>query len=163
MAKSSPCLRVSVAKLKFVQVRQATPADLPALLALDTGSPTAAHWSESEYRRVLAEAAHVILVIGEDAPQGFIVGRDLGPEWEIQNIVVARPMQRRGLATQLVQELLGFARDRAAQAVYLEVRESNSAARALYSRMGFIETGRRKAYYSNPEEDAVLYRKLFLR
>jgi len=144
-----------------MQVRTATLADLPALLALVTGSATAAHWTEAEYHRLLTESARVALVIGEDSVQGFIVGRDLGREWEIENVVVAPSEQRRGLGTQLVQELLGMARRRGARDVYLEVRESNGAARSLYSKMGFTESGRRKSYYSNPEEDAVLYRKLF--
>ena len=146
-----------------LRVRPATLSDLPALLALEAGSATAAHWSENEYRRLLGEAAHVVLVIGEDALQGFVVGRELGAEWEIENVVVARPLQRRGLATQLVQELLGLARSRGAAAVYLEVRESNRAARALYSKLGFREAGRRKSYYGSPEEDAVVYRNLFPR
>ena len=136
------------------------PADLPALRALDAGSATAAHWREADYRRLLDEAGGVILVIGEEVLQGFIAGQDLGPEWEIENVVVASPAQRRGLGRRLVQELLTMAGDRGAQSVYLEVRESNRAARALYSRVGFAETGRRKSYYSNPEEDAVLYRKI---
>jgi ribosomal-protein-alanine N-acetyltransferase len=42
--------------------------------------------------------------------------------------------------------------------VYLEVRESNRAARSLYVKCAFIESGHRKSYYSEPEEDAVLYR-----
>ena len=144
-----------------MQVRAATPADLPALLALEGDSAAAAHWSEAEYRRLFAEAARVVLVIEEDSVQGFIVGRDLGPEWEIENIVVASSGQRRGLGTRLVQKLLDLARSRGAQVVFLEVRESNSAARALYSKSGFVETGRRNSYYRNPEEDALVCKKLF--
>jgi [ribosomal protein S18]-alanine N-acetyltransferase len=143
------------------RVRPATPADLPALLALEGQSAGAAHWSEAEYRRLFAEAARVVLVIGEDAVQGFIVGRDLGPEWEIENIVVASSVQRRGLGTRLVKKLLDLTRSRGAQAVFLEVRESNRAARALYSKSGFVETGRRRGYYKNPEEDALVCKKLF--
>jgi len=158
--KYSPRRKESLSR---VQVRTAALADIPALLALEASAATAAHWSENEYRRLLSESAHVVLVIGEDAVQGFIVGRELGAEWEIENVVVARPLQRRGLATQLVQELLSLARSRGAAAVYLEVRESNGAARALYSKLGFREAGRRKSYYSSPEEDAVVYRNLFPR
>ena len=143
------------------RVRPATPADLATLLALEGGSAGAAHWSKAEYQRVFAEAGRVVLVIEEDSVQGFIVGRDLGPEWEIENIVVASSVQRRGLGSRLVQELLDLARNRGAQAVFLEVRESNSAARALYCKMGFTESGRRKSYYRNPEEDALVCRKLF--
>jgi len=144
-----------------VQVRPATPADLPALLALESSAVSAAHWSEAEYHRLLAEAGRAVLLIEEDAVQGFIVGRDLGPEWEIENIVIAGSEQRHGLGSRLVEELLSLARRRGAQAVFLEVRESNRAARALYSRMGFTESGRRKSYYRNPEEDALVCRKLF--
>jgi len=144
-----------------VQVRPATPADLPSLLALEASSLTAAHWSAAEYHRLFTESARVVLVIGEAAVDGFIVGRALGPEWEIENIVIAPSVQRRGLGTRLVRELLGLAGGRGARAVYLEVRESNRAARALYSKLGFRETGRRRSYYRNPEEDAVVYRKLF--
>ncbi len=144
-----------------MQVRAATPADLPALLALEAGSAAAAHWSEAEYHRLFAEAARAILVIGEDAVQGFIVGRDLGPEWEIENVVIASSAQRRGLGTRLVQKLLDLARSRGAHVVFLEVRESNRAARFLYSKSGFVETGRRRGYYKNPEEDALVCKKLF--
>ncbi|HXP46669.1 MAG TPA: ribosomal protein S18-alanine N-acetyltransferase [Terriglobales bacterium] len=147
--------------MKLETVRPATPADLLALLELEGGSAAAAHWSEAEYHRVFAEAARTVLVIGEDAVQGFIVGRDLGPEWEIENIVVASSVQRRGLGTRLVQKLLDLARSRGAQAVFLEVRESNRAARALYSKSGFVETGRRRGYYKSPEEDALVCKKLF--
>ncbi len=142
------------------RVRVATPADLPALLALDRGAPTAAHWSEADYRRLFAEAGHVALVVEEGTVEGFIVARDLGPEWEIENIVIAGSAQGRGLGTRLVQELLELAQTQGAQAVFLEVRESNRAARALYAKSGFVESGRRKSYYRNPDEDALLYKKL---
>lgn len=143
------------------RVRLATPADIPALLALDRGAPTAAHWSEADYQRLFAEAAGCLtMVIEWDDLQGFLVARDLGPEWEIENIVIANSAQRRGLGARLVQEVLERAQTQATQAVCLEVRESNQAARGLYSKLGFVESGRRKSYYRNPEEDAVLYKKL---
>jgi len=142
-------------------VRAAIPADLPALLALDRAAPAAAHWNEAEYRQLFTkDTGHFTLVIEEDYVRGFIVGRDLGPEWEIENIVIANSAQRRGLGTRLVQEVLERAQTQGAQAVLLEVRESNRAARGLYSKLGFVENGRRKSYYGNPEEDAVLYRKI---
>jgi ribosomal-protein-alanine N-acetyltransferase len=143
-----------------VLVRAALSADLPVLLALDRAAPTAAHWTEAQYRRFLTEdTGHVTLVIEEDYVQGFIVGRDLGLEWEIENIVVAETARRRGVGERLVGELLALARNRGVQAVFLEVRESNGRARALYSKLGFIESGRRKSYYGSPEEDALLYKK----
>jgi ribosomal-protein-alanine N-acetyltransferase len=142
------------------RIRTATPADIPALLVLDRGAPTAAHWSEADCLRLFSEAGRVALVIEEDCVHGFVFGRDLGAEWEIENIVVASPAQRRGLGERLVEELLGLARKHGVQAVFLEVRESNRAARALYSKSGFVESGRRESYYRNPEEDAILYKKI---
>jgi len=149
-------------KLETVfRVRAAILADLPALLALDRAAPEAAHWSEAEYRRLFTEdTAHVTLVIEEDYVHGFIVGRKLGLEWEIENIAVAEALRRRGLGERLVRELLSLASNRGAQGIFLEVRESNEAARGLYSKMGFVETGRRKSYYTTPEEDALLYKKI---
>lgn len=145
-----------------MQVRPATPADIPALLALERSAPTAAHWTDADYTQLFAEGTkHVTIVIGDDYVQGFIVARDLGPEWEIENIVIAASAQRRGLGTRVVQELLDRAQTQGAQAVFLEVRESNWAARGLYSKLGFVASGRRKSYYGNPEEDALLYKKLF--
>ena len=143
-----------------MQVRAATPADIPALLALERAAPTAAHWSEADYHRLFSEAGRVALLIEEECTRGFIVGRDLGLEWEIENIVVASSAQGRGLGKRLVGELLDLAGKRGAQAVFLEVRESNRAARALYSKSGFVVSGRRRSYYRNPQEDAILYKKL---
>jgi ribosomal-protein-alanine N-acetyltransferase len=145
--------------MKCVHVRLATPGDLPALLALERGAPTAAHWSEADYQQLFA-AGRVTLVIEKDHVQGFITARHLGPEWEIENIVIASEVQRRGLGTRLVQELLRLAQAQGAKEVFLEVRESNRAARALYSKMGFVESRRRKSYYRNPDEDAIVYKKL---
>ncbi len=142
------------------RARSATPADIPAMLELERVATTAAHWSETDYRSLFAETSgRVALVIEDGSVQGFIVGRDLGPEWEIENIVVASSAQRRGLGARMIQEFFTLARDRGAQAIFLEVRQSNRAARALYSKLGFVETGRRKSYYQDPEEDAILYKK----
>ena len=89
---------------------------------------------------------------------GFVAGRVLDNEWEIENIVVAGPARRRGFGTRLLGEFLELARCRGAQAVFLEVRESNLAARRLYEKWAFVQSGRRKLYYREPEEDAIVFR-----
>jgi ribosomal-protein-alanine N-acetyltransferase len=78
-------------------------------------------------------------------------------EWEIENAVVAPEFRRRGVGHDLIRELLRQAQMASGTAVWLEVRESNFAARGLYEKHGFRETGRRRAYYEDPSEDAVLY------
>jgi len=145
----------------MIRVRPATASDIPAMLSLEHHSVTAAHWSEEVYRRALDPAARperVVLVIEEGAVLGFLVARVLADEWEIENVAVSGPARRRGLGSRLVGELLDRARDRGVRAVSLEVRESNRAARLLYEKWAFLPAGRRKAYYTDPVEDALLFR-----
>ncbi len=146
------------------RVRAATINDIPTLRAIEKDSPTAAHWTEAQYRAALEPAAvpeRVSWLIEDEAVLGFIVARVLGDEWEIENVAVAAAAQRRGLGSQLVGELLDAARIRSARSVFLEVRQSNQAAQRLYERWGFVPAGRRKSYYSDPPEDALLFRYSF--
>jgi ribosomal-protein-alanine N-acetyltransferase len=144
-----------------MRIRLATPADIPTMMTLERHAATAAHWSKAQYETVFSNDVpfRVVLVLEEEAAVlGFIAGRAVGEEWEIENITVAGPVRRRGLGTRLLGEFLDLARGRSAVAVFLEVRESNFAARRLYEKWAFVETGRRKDYYREPEEDAIVYR-----
>jgi ribosomal-protein-alanine N-acetyltransferase len=89
---------------------------------------------------------------------GFLVAQHLAPEWELENIVVAPAARRKGVGKRLIEWLLEEARGAQSESVFLEVRESNTIARALYETTGFQQVGRRKSYYSAPSEDAILYR-----
>jgi ribosomal-protein-alanine N-acetyltransferase len=142
-----------------MRIRTAIRDDFPALLSLERAAGSAAHWTEAAYGRVFDPDAprRIALVADDGAVRAFLVARAAGGEWEIENVVVAEPARRQGLGSSLVRHLLALATQDAADAVWLEVRESNAAARALYLRCGFRETGRRRGYYSDPEEDAVLY------
>jgi ribosomal-protein-alanine N-acetyltransferase len=150
-----------------LRVRPATAADIPVMLALEKHAVTAAHWSPERYQEVFATAPsshgnrRLALVIEEATVQGFLVARVVDREWEIENIAVCGPARRRGLGTRLLGEFLDAARAEGADAVFLEVRESNHAARALYEKWAFVESGRRKRYYRDPEEDAIVYRLCF--
>ncbi len=129
------------------------------MMALERHAVTAAHWSREQYETAFESDVREVLVLEEgSAVQGFLVGRRVDAEWEIENVAVAGPARRNGLGTRLVGEFLNLARSQGAQSVYLEVRESNQAARLLYKKWAFVESGRRKDYYRDPEEDAVLYR-----
>jgi ribosomal-protein-alanine N-acetyltransferase len=88
---------------------------------------------------------------------GFLVARHIAPQWELENIVVASAARRKGVGKRLLDTLLAHAMSTNSDTVFLEVRESNTTARSLYESRGFHETGRRKSYYTNPQEDAVLY------
>jgi ribosomal-protein-alanine N-acetyltransferase len=87
---------------------------------------------------------------------GFLVALCLGQEWEIENLVVDSAFRRQGCAKLLLRELLSRAGNQGAGRVLLEVRESNQAARAFYTQWGFQMIGRRRNYYRDPGEDAIL-------
>ena len=160
-----------------MRIRPATTADIPAMIELEQKCPTAAHWTPRQYQVALrteesGDSKRLVLVVeqkvevgtaseGRETPEllAFLVAHDLGPEWELENIVVAPSARRKGLGARLVGELLSHAREAGNEHVFLEVRESNQAARILYEKSGFEETGRRSGYYLNPPEDAILYHR----
>ena len=141
----------------MLRIRPATPNDAPSILALERTAAGAAHWSPEQYQEILSSPSRVVLVAeGDGRLQGFLIAR-CGIDWEIENLVVAEELRNQGLGTELVGQLLDLARHHEAETILLEVRESNTAARTLYAKLHFHESGRRKAYYHDPEEDAVLY------
>ena len=141
-------------------IRLATPGEIDALLALEREAPTAAHWSRAQYEAIFqASAPRRLCLVAESGPlQAFLVAQTAGPEWELENIVVASLARRQGLGTLLLRGLLEHARQQHALAVLLEVRASNAAARSLYQSCGFIEAGSRPSYYQDPKEDAIICR-----
>jgi len=134
-------------------------------MALEQQSATAAHWGPEQYRQLVSASSPTSALVIEDTSkqsvQGFLVTRSIGRDWEIENMVIGERSRRRGLGTHLLEEFLQHARQRGAAAVFLEVRESNLAARALYEKLNFKEIGRRKSYYRDPEEAAILFRLQF--
>ncbi len=156
-----------------MNIRIATPDDLGSMMDLARESVSAAHWTAEQYGAVFSQSEKVrrlaIVAIetreggsahiaDNDSVLGFLVARHLDPEWELENIAVAPRARRKGIGKQLLHALLAAARETHSESVLLEVRDSNKPARALYERAGFQQGGRRKSYYSNPVEDAVLYR-----
>jgi ribosomal protein S18 acetylase RimI-like enzyme len=134
-------------------LRRATRADVQVLLEIESGSFPQPHWSSEDffhYPCVVVEVDNRIV--------GFIVVRETfsgdekaPPEREILNIAIESRFRRLGLATLLLQNEL-----RSDAVYFLEVRESNIAARALYAKFGFVEIGRREEYYGNPTETAIV-------
>jgi ribosomal-protein-alanine N-acetyltransferase len=148
-----------------MKIRAANPDDISVMVALQQASASAAHWSREQYGQMFAQSGsqpeRSVLVAEQESgrePAGFLVARRVDREWELENIVVAGNAQRQGLGHRLVEALLAQAKQSNGAAVFLEVRESNVAARTLYERTGFRQMGRRKGYYTSPMEDAILYR-----
>lgn len=132
-------------------IRAARRADVPRIAAIEAVVFGSDAWAADEFRTsqcLVAEAGGKI--------EGYLVSRRIAPgEREILNLAVRPDRRRRGIALQLLQRELS----RAATFWYLEVRESNTAARALYASAGFRMVGRRPDYYDHPREAAVIMRK----
>jgi len=147
------------------RIRPPMVADIAGIIALERDSHSAAHWPEPTYGRIFSpDSPKRIALVAEDqdaSVRGFVIARVVGEEGEIENIVVDRRRQNQGLGAKLLQKVIEHSRSENARRLFLEVRESNAAARALYEKCGFALSGRRRAYYSSPSEDALLYtRKL---
>ena len=141
-----------------MRVRPGTLEEIPSMIVLERQSTSAAHWSEESYRQIFQQSVRIALVIDDEGPiRGFLIARITCEECELENIVVASSNQRCGLASKLMQELIAVARAQGATRVFLEVRESNVAARSLYEKCGFVISGHRKSYFVDPAEDAALY------
>lgn len=145
----------------IVHVRHATPADLPRLAEIAAHAVAAAQWSQRQYEEMLS-SGRLVLVLEEDGRvAGFVAGHGIADDWEIENIAVTGNARRRGLGSRLLGEFLHHVRSKGGNAVFLEVRESNHPARALYEKWAFIEAGRRKDYYLEPVEDALVLKFYF--
>ncbi|HUN87780.1 MAG TPA: ribosomal protein S18-alanine N-acetyltransferase [Terriglobales bacterium] len=141
-------------------VRSGSPADLPQIIEIANASRTAAHWRAVDYEQIFQSKRVLLVAESNSEVIGFLVAHDTVGEWELENIVVAPVHRGWGFAKQMLQRLIHEAANRNGKFIFLEVRESNAAAKRLYERCGFQQYGRRPGYYSGPVEDAILYRFL---
>ncbi len=133
-----------------------TAAHLPQIAALEKLCFPADPWSENLFRAALENPGAAVLLAEEDgAVLGYAVLSAVLDEGNLDNIAVAPEYRRRGVADALLGALTGFGRECLAL-LTLEVRASNAPAIALYEKHGFRPVGRRRNYYSDPREDAVL-------
>jgi ribosomal-protein-alanine N-acetyltransferase len=138
-------------------VRRLAAEDVRAVWELLQAAPEAADWSESSIRNSQFDNKNTSLVsiLNEDVV-GCIFAMTVAGEAEILNLAVKPSHRRRGIGRALVRQLLAEWERQRILRVFLEVRESNFGAMKLYESLGFREFGRRKAYYSSPQEDALV-------
>jgi [ribosomal protein S18]-alanine N-acetyltransferase len=132
--------------------------DLDAIVALEEESFTNP-WSRETLLWELrnSDVTHIyVLRLADGSVASFCVCWMLFDELHINTVAVAPAERRRGLATALLQHVLREAVARGVSRATLEVRASNSAAIALYQRLGFRITSTRTRYYTQPEEDALI-------
>ena len=137
-------------------VRRAELSDIPAVAALERAEfPDGA--DEAMLARLWETDGGVILIAEEGGDLlGYVWARFVLDEGDIGNVAVAPDSRRRGIGAALLKALFAESERRGAAVLQLEVRESNAPAIALYTGAGFAPVGKRKNFYSNPTENAVL-------
>lgn len=138
----------------------ADPSMLPAILDIENAAFTCP-WSQKSFEEAF-DSEH-ITVYAVLAPDGCVAGFSClmayDDEGEILNIAAHPDMRRQGIGQTLMTAMLTEGAENGVRTFYLEVRESNTAARRLYEKNGFEALGIRKRYYTNPVENAVVMRK----
>lgn len=124
-------------------------------------------WSAEEFSALMEQNTvfgFAAREIGNRAtgPAGFVLARHAAGEAEILTVAVRRSHRRLGLGRQLMEAVLRELHAQRAEALFLEVDETNGAAIALYRRLGFREVGRRPGYYDKidaPKAAALVMRR----
>lgn len=149
-----------------VKIKRADMNTLPnvfdALSELDKSTVGAEGWSAESFRsEAVKENGYVLYIVQEESVIALLTGYSAVGEGDVTNVAVLPEYCRRGLAGQLIAEferLLPVD----AESIFLEVRESNAPAIALYEKCGFERLSVRKNFYSSPRENAIVMRKKFL-
>lgn len=138
-------------------LRRAGPADAVAVAVLERGA-SLHPWSEAQVRDELARPAPdaVLVLEGRDGILAYCAARLVVDELHVMNLAVDARARRRGFGRFLLRRCLALGERAGVRRALLEVRSGNTAARALYANCGFVLLGRRKAYYAEPTEDALV-------
>jgi len=137
--------------------------DLQGVLPIERAS-FATPWSERTFRSLLRRT-NTWMSVADDAGQvvGYAVLWFAGPEAELGNLAVRSDRRREGIAGALLDAVVAEVESRRTEALFLEVRVSNTAARSLYESAEFTAVGVRPGYYVSPKEDALVMSREFRR
>lgn len=130
--------------------------DIESILTIQLACPEIAQWTSWDYERVAkGEMAGWVFEEGGEL-LGFLIGRRVVSDLEILNFAVRTDARRKGTGDQLLQAALTWAGSFSAEQVILEVRSANQTALRFYEHHKFQIAGRRRNYYSLPDDDALL-------
>jgi len=145
-----------------ISIERMTEHDLVEVCAIEEMSDLSA-WGWDAYHNEMQSHIDTIMLVARltSAPvqyeiAGFIVARLIADELHVNNVAIRPEFRGQGLGSALLQTTINQARQRGAKLAQLEVRASNNEAQRLYQKCGFAVVGRRKNYYRQPTEDALL-------
>jgi ribosomal-protein-alanine N-acetyltransferase len=143
----------------MIKIVPMTEAHVAAVAKLEAAC-FAAPWSENSVASELKNPLSLWLVAVEgDTVVGYVGSQTVMGETDMMNVAVHPNCRRRGIAKGLLEALIRTLKKLGSRSLTLEVRASNEPAITLYTEFGFLEAGRRRNYYRNPKEDALILRK----
>lgn len=139
-----------------MDIRRSRPDDAPAIAKAEVEifpDP----WSERDITSLVSSEGSMCYTAFVDGRiAAYLVGRQIAPEGEIYRLATLPEYRLRGIAYRLLDYAVKCERGRGLEVLFLEVREKNAPARALYSSYGFREIATRKNYYKNPTDNAII-------
>jgi len=144
----------------IIVIRPTSADDVPAMASIEAlafSDP----WPALSFRELLVHPfSRMATAVDESGGiVGYCIMLRAVDEAEIANIATAPGMRRRGVGARLLDDAIAAGSEAGVIVMFLEVRESNIAARALYTSRGFVAVGRRRGYYRHPVEDALVLRR----
>ena len=137
-------------------MRTMTTGDIPEIIEIEQRS-FISPWTRGMFVQTLASpVSHSFVMIDGQRITGYIILYQAGLEIHIMNIAVHPDHRRQGIGGAMMAGILESARADSVELCFLEVRETNFPARALYEKLGFKNIGKRKGYYSETNEDAIV-------
>jgi len=117
-------------------------------------------WSQNSIASEMNNKLSLWLVAVENEQAvGYVGSQTVLGETDMMNIAVHPEYRNKGIATALITQLISTLAQWGSHSLMLEVRASNDPAISVYKSLGFVEVGRRRNYYRNPREDALILRK----
>jgi ribosomal-protein-alanine N-acetyltransferase len=144
--------------MNAIAIRPMQPRDLARVVQIELDS-YAMPWTEGTFRGLLRRRdADLLVAEANGRLVGYAASWSVLDQCELGNVAVEEDWRNRGIGAQLVRAVVERAIERGVREVFLEVRPSNPAAQHLYQNLGFKLVGRRKNYYLEPPEDALVMR-----
>ncbi len=144
-----------------MHIRQARADDVEAIIQIQSKAPEAAQWTAADYATLAGDPLGLILVaevdrVSSPALAGFAAFHHVIDEAELRNMAVDPAHRGQGVGSELVAEGRRRLLELGVRRIFLEVRASNARAQRLYFSMGFGLHSRRRDYYRDPLEDALI-------